>query len=146
MECQLYTILYMQQVLVSAKAVIDRDGKILILKQIRPEMSYWDLPGGKIEFGEYPEETVVREVKEEVNVEVHIERLLGTWWFISPVNKYQVVCITYLCSANTFAIDLTQNPAQEDIQEYKWVTKEELLSGSYPFLHESIKDVVAKLE
>ncbi len=135
----------MSKVVVSAKAIILNDDKFLVLKQSRPGMSYWDLPGGKLEYGETPEEAVIREVKEEVDLVVMPIKLIGTWWFFSPVNKYQVICLTYLCEARDFGIDLTKNPADETIKEYAWISKDEFLTGQFPFLHESIRNIVEKL-
>ncbi len=135
----------MSKVVVSAKAIILNDDKFLVLKQSRPGMIYWDLPGGKLEYGETPEEAVIREVKEEVDLEVKPINLMGTWWFYSPVNKYQVICLTYVCEARNFAIDLSKNPADETIKEYVWISKDEFLTGQYPFLHESINTIVRSM-
>ena len=49
------------------KAIIEKDGKILIIKRSEKEDYFkgiWDLPGGKISFGEEPYESLKREVKE----------------------------------------------------------------------------------
>ena len=53
---------------VSIKAILIDDEKVLFLKNERNE---WDLPGGKIIFGENPRDCLVREVKEETNLEIN---------------------------------------------------------------------------
>ena len=57
---------------VVACALIDRDGRVLIAK--RPEgkgmAGLWEFPGGKIETGERPEETLIRELDEELGITV----------------------------------------------------------------------------
>jgi 8-oxo-dGTP diphosphatase len=59
-------------VLVAACALIDVDGRVLIAQ--RPEgkqlAGLWEFPGGKVEPGETPEEALVRELKEELDIEV----------------------------------------------------------------------------
>src|SRR5437899_2943747 len=46
---------------ISIKGVVVRDGKVLLLRNERDE---WELPGGRIEVGETPEECVAREIHE----------------------------------------------------------------------------------
>ena len=60
-----------KMVLVAACALIDTDGRVL-LAQRPPGKSMaglWEFPGGKIEVGETPEETLVRELREELGIE-----------------------------------------------------------------------------
>ena len=55
---------------VSAVALVDHDGRVLISK--RPEgkhmSGFWEFPGGKLEIGETPEECLIREIKEEIDI------------------------------------------------------------------------------
>ena len=59
-------------VLVAAAALVDADGRVLIAQ--RPEgkqlAGLWEFPGGKVEPGEPPEEALIRELKEELDIEV----------------------------------------------------------------------------
>lgn len=61
----------MKTVLVSAVALIDRDGRVLLAQ--RPEgksmAGLWEFPGGKVEGGETPEAALVRELHEELDIE-----------------------------------------------------------------------------
>ena len=58
--------------LVAACALVDADGRVLIAQ--RPEdktmAGLWEFPGGKIEDGERPEQTLIRELKEELGITV----------------------------------------------------------------------------
>lgn len=62
---------------VAAYAVIERRGKILLTHWRRGHLHGWTLPGGGIEDGEDPKETVVREVFEETGLQARTGRLLG---------------------------------------------------------------------
>lgn len=61
----------MKVVLVSAVALIDRDGRVLLAQ--RPEgksmEGLWEFPGGKVEPGETPEHALIRELKEELDID-----------------------------------------------------------------------------
>lgn len=61
----------MRLVLVSAVALIDADGRVLLAQ--RPEgkslAGLWEFPGGKVEAGERPEEALIRELKEEIGID-----------------------------------------------------------------------------
>ena len=71
-------------VLVVAVALIDVDGRVLIAK--RPEgkklAGLWEFPGGKVEPGERPEQALIRELKEELDIDVK-ESCLAPFVFAS---------------------------------------------------------------
>src|SRR3990167_1787520 len=83
---------------VAVKAVLYQDGKYLILHKSDSEdinPNTYDLPGGRLEFGEKPEEALVREVVEETGLEVQPLGLLNSWTFTK--GDFQLVGIDFLC-------------------------------------------------
>jgi 8-oxo-dGTP diphosphatase len=59
-------------VLVAACALVDADGRVLIAQRPKgkPMSGLWEFPGGKVENGERPEDTLIRELKEELAITV----------------------------------------------------------------------------
>jgi ADP-ribose pyrophosphatase YjhB (NUDIX family) len=79
---------------VSVKGVVVRDGKVLLLKNERDE---WELPGGRLELGETPEQCVAREITEETRWNVATGPILDSWMYhIRPADKH-VFIVTYGC-------------------------------------------------
>ena len=81
-------------------ALIVRDGCVL-LERHAPNgkdstIHLWDIPGGKVEIGETPEQAVVREIREEMGVEIEAVRLLPRL-DVSVCNEKHWVLATYEC-------------------------------------------------
>ena len=86
-------------VLVVAVALIDTDGRVLIAQ--RPEgkqlASLWEFPGGKVEPGERPEQALIRELKEELGIDVN-EACLAPFVFASHAyDSFHLLMPLYLC-------------------------------------------------
>lgn len=84
---------------VSIKGVCVQDGKVLLLHNERDE---WELPGGKIERGEDPIDTVAREITEESGWPVTVGPILDSWQYHIR-DGVDVIIITYGCFVNTDA-------------------------------------------
>jgi 8-oxo-dGTP pyrophosphatase MutT (NUDIX family) len=86
---------------VSLKAVLPVDGRFVLLKNERDE---WELPGGRLEAGEIPEQALIRELSEELSVAVRPEHLLDCWVY-TPVST-PVLIVTWRCRTDATADDL----------------------------------------
>ncbi len=137
----------MAQMHSAVKAVIQNQNRFLVISQLAGRQEFWDIPGGRIQYGESPYDALCREVKEETGLDIEILRPLGVWWFFRADDKDQVICHTFLCRAMHISIDLTKNPdSNEKIGESRWVTKAEFLSDKYPVSHQSLKDTISGIE
>ncbi len=103
--------------------VVHQEGKVLICRRnIEPRKGEWCLPGGRVNLGETLGETVLREAKEELGIEVKIERQIGTFDSILPQQHYTATA--YLVTpVNDEEIKLN-----EEHIEYKWVESVDELS------------------
>lgn len=129
-----------------AKALIVHNGKILVITEKTSRGIIHDFPGGGIEYGESVFEGLVREVKEEINLEVNPIKPVGAWSFILDEWNVHILCIGYQCElVGSSELDFTQNPADENIFEAHWYTKEELLTQDILSTQE-MKDAVALVE
>ena len=59
---------------VRVAAIVIRDGEILLVRHLKYGKTYWLLPGGGVDYGETIEEALVRELKEETNLDVVVDR------------------------------------------------------------------------
>lgn len=79
----------------AAAVILDENKNILLVKSTYNRFHPWGLPGGSLEYGEHPEEAVIREVWEETFLKVRVERLLlVNSWLPDRVGMYYLCTIT----------------------------------------------------
>jgi len=118
-----------------------KEKKILIGKrkedQYVPKIS-WAFPGGSPEYGESLEQTLIREIKEEVDIEI---ANLGTIFARVPEEKDELILIYHLCEK----IDGEEKPG-DDFTEFKWVSPEELENYFTTSFHPHLKEYILNLK
>jgi 8-oxo-dGTP diphosphatase len=115
-------------VLVAAVALVDADGRVLIAK--RPEgkamAGMWEFPGGKVEAGERPELALIRELKEELGIDV-TEACLAPLTFASHAyEKFHLLMPLYVCRRWKGMVEALEG------QELKWVKPNRLREHPMP--------------
>ena len=125
----------MKKVNVSA-AVIVKDNKYFIAKRNKDKHlgGYFEFPGGKQEDNETLEKTVIREIKEELNVDITVDRKLGEEHYSDE--KINVHLHYFFCTIIKGDIILKEH------EEAAWVSKEEF--NKYKFA-EGDKDIISLL-
>jgi 8-oxo-dGTP diphosphatase len=86
-------------VLVAACALIDADGRVLIAQrpQGKAMAGLWEFPGGKVEPGERPEISLIRELKEELGIDVKEECLAPLTFASHRYPDFHLLMPLYVC-------------------------------------------------
>src|SRR5689334_17962962 len=85
--------------LVAAVALIDPDGRVLLTERPagKPMAGLWEFPGGKVEAGERPEATLIRELKEELGIEVREPCLAPLTFASHSYADFHLLMPLYVC-------------------------------------------------
>jgi len=102
-------------------AIIRRGDAVLIARRKNGALAgKWEFPGGKVEEGETPEESLAREMKEECSVSVRVGRLLA-----ECLHHYEALSVHLLAyEAELLSCDMMLS----DHDEVRWVRRDEILS------------------
>ena len=86
-------------VIVAACALIDADGRVLLAQRPpgKPMEGLWEFPGGKVETDERPEETLIRELKEELGIVVSEPCLAPLTFASHEYPDFHLLMPLYIC-------------------------------------------------
>ena len=106
---------------VSCALIIDYDGKVFVAQR-SANMSLpmkWELPGGKVELNESPQQCLIREIKEELSIEIKILDNLSSHTHIYP--EFTIKLIPFICKTIAGEIQLKEHA------QFKWLNANEVL-------------------
>ena len=85
--------------LVVACALIDVDKRVLIAQRPegKPLAGFWEFPGGKVEAGERPETTLIRELREEIGITVKEDCLAPLTFASHAYDDFHLLMPLYIC-------------------------------------------------
>jgi 8-oxo-dGTP diphosphatase len=137
-----------RQLTVVIALIADENGSILLQKRVDLMIpsadGKWEFPGGRIDYGELPEEAIKRECLEEINCEIEIDRLLplvqSTVWKRADGDSQHVLVFCYQAKLKKG----TPTPGDKKVSEVRWFLTEEIktlntLSGIKEFIELSKK-------
>jgi len=109
---------------VSVKGVIIRGGKVILLRNERDE---WELPGGKLELSESPEQCLEREIAEELQLAIEPKSILDSWTY-TIVPGVHVLVLTYGCLESS----LDEAVLSDEHKELRWFPLAEIDTLNMP--------------
>jgi 8-oxo-dGTP diphosphatase len=101
--------------LVVCAAIIYKDDKILIAqrKENDTHSLQWEFPGGKVEEGESPSESIIREIKEELDIHISPDNVFDVVYH--KYEKRNIILIVYNCTY------LSGEPRAIECNDFKWI-------------------------
>jgi 8-oxo-dGTP diphosphatase len=114
--------------MVVAAALVDAEGRVLLQQRApgRAMAGLWEFPGGKVEEGETPEKALVRELAEELGIEVDDLSLSPACFSSAPNGAAHMILLLYVC--RTWRGD----PRALDAAALKWARPAEMIAGEMP--------------
>ena len=121
-----------------AIAIIRRGDQILVCQRKEDDSfgGYWEFPGGKLEPGETLQECIVREIREELNIQVLPLKQLAS--VEHTYDHVQVRLFPFICDHQT------GEPQLLEVQAAKWITANELPEYRFPAANQGLIAAVIK--
>ena len=128
-------------VLVAACALIDADGRVLIAQRPpgKSMAGLWEFPGGKVEPGEAPEHSLIRELREELGIVVEAECLAPLTFASHRYPDFHLLMPLYVCRRWQGLVGAREQ------QALKWVRPNELRNYPMPPADEPLISHLAAL-
>jgi 8-oxo-dGTP diphosphatase len=115
-------------ILVAACALVDADGRVLIAQRPagKPMAGLWEFPGGKFEIGERPEQTLIRELNEELTIVVREDCLAPLTFASHAYPDFHLLMPLYVCRRWEGTVTPTEG------QQLAWVKPNRLRDYEMP--------------
>lgn len=126
---------------VVAAALVGADGRVLLQRRPpgRQMAGLWEFPGGKVEPGEVPEAALVRELGEELGIDVRPEDLVPACFASAPNGEAHMLLLLYLCRR------WLGEPAPLDASALKWAAPAEMRGLAVPPADRPLIDLLERL-
>lgn len=119
--------------------ILIEDNKILLIQHHKNNKKYWLIPGGGNDWGETTKEALIREYKEETNMDIEVDEFLFFSETISPDKKRHVLNLFYKIYRNNKDDSIIKLGEEAVLTDLKFVTKEELETMTiYPNIKENL--------
>ena len=125
-----------KNIYVSAVALIDWQGKVLISSRSENQIlhNFWEFPGGKLKTNESPDDAIIREIKEELSLDINKKSLKPLSFNTYTYDEFHAIIFFYICRS------WKGTPISKKNQKILWVEIDKL--KKYKFLAGSNKFVL----
>ncbi|HEY0493787.1 MAG TPA: NUDIX hydrolase [Candidatus Dormibacteraeota bacterium] len=126
---------------VRVAAVIEREGRILVVEHRKRAQRYWVLPGGRLEANETLSQALARELKEELSLKGTVGRLLAVYETLAPDRHTVNLAFKVAIGSAAPSID----PADEVLSSWRWMEVDELGRADFrPPLAQVLSEMTAE--
>lgn len=116
----------MKKLIIGVGGALFNDGKILMLKRSQHKKfmpNMWEIPGGKVEYGETPEEALKREIFEETALKVEADKPYYVWSYVQDAETFYIEIDYVVRCSKISGIQLSE----KEHNKYQWAAKNDAL-------------------
>ncbi len=127
---------------VRVAGIVIQENSILLIQHIKNEKKYWLVPGGGVDWGESLEEALIREYKEETNLDIEVKDFLFFSETISPDKNKHVINLYFLVKIKNDS-ETMKIGNETNLSDLKYVSKEEIQNIKlYPNIKEQLMKIL----
>ena len=111
---------------VRVAGILIENNKILLIEHLKKNKKYWLVPGGGVDWGESTAEALIREYKEETNLDITVEKFIFLSETIAPDKKKHVINLYFQIKIIKNSIYNMKLGDERNLTDLKFITKEEI--------------------
>ncbi len=111
---------------VRVAGILIEDDKILLIEHLKKDKRYWLVPGGGVDWGESTAEALIREYKEETNLDISVEKFLFLSETIAPDKQKHVINLYFQIKVLKNSIENMQLGDEKNLTDLRFITKNEI--------------------
>lgn len=130
---------------VRVAGVLIENERILLIEHSKNEKKYWLVPGGGVDWGESTAESLIREYKEETNLDIEVESFLFLSETVAPDKKKHVVNLYFKIKRKSCSGENMKLGNEEMLTDLRFFTKDEITDIKlYPNIKEQLVQLLNK--
>ena len=132
---------------VRVAGILIENDRILLIEHLKKNKRYWLVPGGGVDWGESTAEALIREYKEETNLDIDVDKFLFLSETIAPDKQKHVINLYFQVRVLKNSIEDIRIGNEKNLMDLRFITKEEIEEIKlYPNIKEQLKQLLNKEE
>ncbi len=132
---------------VRVAGILIENDRILLIEHLKKNKRYWLVPGGGVDWGESTAEALIREYKEETNLDIDVDKFLFLSETIAPDKQKHVINLYFQVRVLKNSIEDMRIGNEKNLMDLRFITKEEIEEIKlYPNIKEQLKQLLNKEE